>query len=181
MFKISRTKLIEIIKGIKGVTFANVTYFTDESKSKTVNKVKLLQKEVTLNVTLNANYENKVNRIKENKQGESGNFESQGMKGKRFMFENCRTLVETEKDHKILLYCMREHNAKSRVVYFHNGITITKDKAIEKDLFAPSFFKPKPTAGRGEVNQENDFSVFTVGIDKIKRITIGGNEYLIED
>jgi len=180
MFRITKDKLIELVKSVKGVTFANVTYFVNESKSRTIAGAKALQKEVTVNVTLNANYTAKVNRIKENKQDETPDFISEEMKGKKFMFENCRTLVEAEKTGKVMLYCMRENKAKSRVVYFHNGLTITKEKAIEKNLFAPSFFAPKTTAGRGEIEAENDFSVFTVGIDNIKRITINKTEYIVE-
>lgn len=180
MMKITRTSLVELIKAVKGVTFASITYKTDESKSRTIAGKKVLQKEVTLNVTLNANYTAKVNRIIENKQDGTPDFESEKMKGKKFSFENCRSIVENDKGDK-MLYCFKEHTAKSQTTYFFEGCVIPFEKAKEKDLFAPSFFAEKKTAGRGEVEAENDFSVFTVGFDKLKRITIKGQEYFIED
>lgn len=179
--KITRNELIEKIREIKGTTFINLTYKTDESKSRTVKGKKALQKEVTLNVTLNANYEAKVNRIIENKQDGEADFEAQEMKGKKLSFADCRSIVESVKSGSKMLYCFREHNAKSQTTYFFEGCVIPFEKAKERDLFAPSFFAEKKTVGRGEVEAENDFSVFTVGIDKIKRITMKGTEYFIED
>lgn len=180
MFTISREKLIGLIRSIKGVTFTSITYKTDESKSRTIAGKKALQKEVTLNVTLNANYDAKVNRIIENKQDGTPDFEARAMKGKKLSFDDCRSIVENDKGNK-MLYCFKEHNAKSNITYFHQDCVISFDKAKEKDLFAPSFFAEKETAGRGEINPENDFAVFTVGFDKIKRITIKGEEYFIKD
>lgn len=181
MYEITREKLIGLIRAIKGTTFINLTYKTDESGSRTIAGKKALQKEVTLNVTLNADYQKKVNRILENKQDTVGDFEANEMKGKKLSFDDCRCIVESEKTGNKMLYCFREHNAKSETTYFHNDCVISFEKAKEKDLFSPSFFTEKKTAGRGEVAEENDFSVFTVGIDKIKRITIKGDEYLIKD
>lgn len=177
---ISTNELIELIREVKGVTFANITYHTDESKSKTKGGKKLLQKATTVNVTLNADYEKKVNRVRENKQGEDNpDFVSQGMKGKKFAFDNCKSIVEAEKTGKKMLYCFKEHNAKSDTVYYHEGNAISIEDAKAQNLFAPSFFAEKKTVGRGTVETENDFAVFTVGIDKIKRITIKGNEYIV--
>ena len=177
---ISQKELIELIRNVKGVTFANITYHTNESKSKTINKQKALQKSVTLNVTLNANYAKKVNRVRENKQGEENpNFVSQGMKGKKFAFDNCKAIVEAEKTGNKMLYCFKEHTAKSDIVFYKDGEKIDRDEAIAQELFTPSYFKPVETVGRGSIDKENDFAVFTVGLDKIKRITIKGNEYII--
>lgn len=177
---ISQKELIELIRSVKGVTFANITYHTDESKSRTKGGKKALQKSTTINVTLNADYQKKVNRVRENKQGEdSPDFVSQSMKGKRFAFDDCKAIVEAEKTGKKMLYCFKEHNAKSDTVYYHDGEKITIDEAKKLDLFAPSFFAEKKTVGRGTVEKENEFAVFTVGLEKIKRITIKGNEYII--
>jgi len=180
MLNITRANLISLIRAVKGVTFASITYKTNESKSRTVAGKKALQKEVTLNVTLNANYEAKVNRIIENKQDGTPDFEAKEMKGKKLSFDDCRSIVENDKGNK-MLYCFKEHNAKSQITYFHNDCVIPFEKAKEKDLFAPSFFAEQTTAGRGEIDPENNFAVFTVGFDKIKRITIKGEEYLVTD
>lgn len=176
----TRKALVDFIRMIKGVTFASITYKTDESKSRTIAGKKALQKEVTVNVTLNADYTAKVNRIIENKQDGTPDFEAVEMKGKKLSFDDCRSIVENEKGNK-MLYCFKEHNAKSQTTYFHNDCVISFEKAKEKDLFAPSFFAETKTAGRGEVEADNDFKVFTIGFDKIKRITIKGQEYFIED
>jgi hypothetical protein len=180
MRKINRKELVEILRNTKGTTFASLTYKVDESKSKTINKKKVLQKEVTVNVTLNSNYENKVNRILETKQGEHANFVSKEMNGKTLSFPDCKCIVENKKAEK-MLYCAIEHNAKRLTTYFHNDVVITKEKAIEKGLFTPAFFKAKDTSGRGVVKKENDFSLITPKIENIKRITLNKEEYFITD
>jgi hypothetical protein len=168
----------DIIKSVKGVMFANVTYFVDESGSRTINGKKALQKSVTVNVTINADYEKKVNRILENKQGETPDFESMGMKGKSLVYPDCRALVQNDKGEQ-MLYAMIEHNAKREVAYYYQGELISKELAKEKDLFSPSFFAEKKTVGRGSVSDDNDFAVFTVFLKNIKRAKFNGMEYII--
>ncbi len=122
----------------------------------------MVQKETTLNVTINADYAKKINRVLENKQDETPDFEAQGMKGKERSFADCKSIVENARGNK-MLYCFKEHNTKSMTTYFHNDIVITKEKGIKLNLFTPSFLKPKESSvGRGAVDQENDFAVFTV-------------------
>ena len=170
--KINRNQLVNIIRYIKGTTFASLTYRVDESKSKTVMKKKLLQKEVTVNISLNAIYSKKVNKILETKQDEKLDFQAQKMKGKEYSFEGCKSIVENANGNR-MLYCFIENKAKRLTTYFHNDCVITKEKAIKLNLFTPAFFKVKPaTTGRGLVDIENDFSVITPAISNIKRIKI---------
>ena len=180
MKQITRNELITILRNTKGATFANLTYKVDESKSRTINKKKALQKEVTVNVTLNADYAKKVNRVLENKQDETPDFEAKAMNGKTKSFDDCRCIVENARGNR-MLYCFIENNAPRLTTYFHNDCVITKDKAIKLNLFTPAFFKPKETVGRGSVKSENDFSVITPSINNIKRIKMNKEEYIIID
>ena len=70
--KVTTVELIEVLTASNKATFVNVTYVTNESKSRTKKGKKLLQKSVTTNGTLNFSYEKKINRIldKENKQAD---------------------------------------------------------------------------------------------------------------
>ena len=97
--RVSKNKLIEMFLNYKkevtfsGVTFANITYLVDESKSKTVNKEKMLKKQVTVQIMLGASYQDKVNRIieKENQDKEKaekmGSFLSGEMSGKAYVID----------------------------------------------------------------------------------------------
>lgn len=174
---ISRNEFVDMLKKTKGTTFASITYFIDESKSKTINKKKVLQKSVTTNVTLNSDYEKKVNRVML-KQDDPANFKAFEMKGKEQVFPGCRCIVKNAKD-EFMLNCVIEHNTNKVTKYFFNGLPITIDEAIKQDLFTPSFFAPKTTAGRGTVDDENDFSVITPKIENIKCATLNSTEYII--
>ena len=180
MNTINRGQLIQMIRNINGATFASLTYRVDESKSKTVMKKKLLQKEVTVNVSLNAIYSNKINKILDKKQDETPDFTAQKMNGKEYSFDGCKSIVENAKGNR-MLYCFIEHNAKRLTTYFYNDCVITKENAIKKDLFTPAFFKPKDTVGRRNVDKQYDFSVITPSIKNIKRIKINKEEYFIVD
>ena len=197
MKKITKNELVEMLTNIKGVTFANITYKVDESKSKTVNKKKLLQKEVTVNVTINANYKRKINKILETKQNSDPVFESKIMNGKTYSFKNCKCIVENMngktysfKNCKCIvenmngtkmLYCFIENKAKRLTTYFHEQCVITKEKAIKKGFFTPAFFNKSNTVGRNSIDKENDFSVITPALSHIKRIKIMKEEYFIID
>ena len=180
MKKITKNELVEMLTNIKGVTFANITYKVDESKSKTVNKKKLLQKEVTVNVTINANYKRKINKILETKQNSDPVFESKIMNGKTYSFKNCKCIVENMNGTK-MLYCFIENKAKRLTTYFHEQCVITKEKAIKKGFFTPAFFNKSNTVGRNSIDKENDFSVITPALSHIKRIKIMKEEYFIID
>jgi len=46
-------------------------------------------------------------------------------------------------------------------------------------LLTPSFFTSRTSAGRGIVNEENNFDFNTLGFDKIVQITINKVDYII--
>lgn len=173
-------ELVEILRGYTGVVFASVTYLVDESKSRTVNGSKVLQKMVSTRITLNSIYERKVNRILEKKQGEMPTFTAEEMKGKYQVFPDCKCILKSEKTGELLLYGAIEHNARPHVTYFHNGKIITKEEAIKKDLFMPSAFAPKKTMGRGAVEEENDFALISPRLSSILSITLNGVRYRID-
>lgn len=177
---INRAELKTILSKISGVTFAHVVAFTDEYASRVVKGNRQLQKLTFRNVTIGSDYTNRVNRRLE-KQGEEANFVSEAMSGKSFV-EGSRVLAHANKDvNKTYLVCDQEKNAKTRTIYFHEGKKITKESAIEKNLFAPSFFAEKKTAGRGQVAEENNFFRLTIGVDNIIAIKLNKVEYIIED
>jgi len=161
-------------------TFAHVVYFTDESGSKTVNKEKVLQKFVRTCITIGSSYENRINRDL-TKQGEEANFTSQGMSGKAYC-EGSHYVAQAFKDEskKYLCYVV-EHHIKPFTVYYHEGKRISKAEAIEKNLFMPSYFAEKKTAGRGNMSEETNFKFNTLGIDKILTLTIRGKRYRVID
>jgi len=188
---ITRNELIEKFLNFKkdvattGVTFASITYKTDESQSRQVAGKKLLQKVVQTTMTLGADYEKKVNRIKEKKQGEEGDFTAQAMKGKHYVngYENPVVCVSSDADNrdKFMLVMITENRTKPSVQLFHNELPISREDAIAKNFFAPAYFNEKPTAGRGEVDPENDFKFTTLGFNKILQIKFGGVQYVVTD
>lgn len=61
--KITLAQFIEMMQSQKGATFSGLTYHVDESKSRTKNGAKMLQKTVELGATLNSVYKAKIDRI----------------------------------------------------------------------------------------------------------------------
>lgn len=177
---INRSELKNILSKIRGVTFAHVVAFTDEYGSRQVKGKRMLQKLTFRNVTIGSDYTNRVNRRLE-KQGEEADFVSEAMSGKSFV-EGSKVLAYANKDNnKFYLVCDQERTAKTRTIYFNEGKKISKEEAIEKNMFAPSFFAEKKTAGRGLVDEENNFFRMTIGLDNIIAIKLNKVEYIIED
>jgi len=163
-----------------GVTFANVIYKGDVSGSRTINKVKALQKVTEVQITLGSSYEAKVQRLEVKQGAESSDFEANKMSGKSYTngYENPVVHSDKRPDFKMLVMIV-EHKTKRKSTYFHNGEVITIDQATELDLLTPSFFAEKTTAGRGLVSEENDFDFNTLGFDKIMQITLNKTDYMI--
>lgn len=168
---------------LTGVTFANVIYQNDFSKSKTINKEKQVQKVTEVNITVGSDYTSKIQRIEVKKQGaESSDFQALKMKGKSYTngIENPVVHADKNPDFKMLVMIV-ENGSKRKTTYLHKGQIITLDQAVEMDLLTDSFYKKdtKKTAGRGVVNAENDFDFQTLGFDKIKQITINKTDYIV--
>lgn len=165
-----------------GVTFANVIYKNDYSKSKTINKVKQLQKITETRITLGADYTSKVQRIEVKKQGaESSEFQAMKMNGKSYTNGTENPVVHADKNpSKRMLVMIIENGVKSNTTYLHNNEVVTMKQAEELDLLTNAHYTPnKVVVGRGVVNDENTFKFNTLGFDKIIQITINKVDYII--
>jgi hypothetical protein len=185
---ITQAQLVEMMLNFNkevsfsGVTFANVIYKNDYSKSKTINKVKQLQKITETRITLGADYTSKVQRIEVKKQGaETSEFQAMKMKGKSYTNGTENPVVHADKnpDNKMLVMIV-ENGVKSNTTYLHNNEIVTMKQAEELDLLTNAHYKPKAiVVGRGAVNEENAFKFNTLGFDKIMQITINKTDYII--
>lgn len=177
---ITLAQLREMLMKHKGTTFSHVVAFTDEYGSRVVGGKRQLQKLTFRNITIGSNYENRVNTRLE-KQGEEANFESEAMSGKTFV-EGSNCLAFMNKNPKVeYLVCDQEKKAKVNTWLYHNGEKISKEQAIAKNLFAPSYFAEKKTAGRGLVDEANNFFRLTITLSNIIALTFKGTNYIIED
>ena len=161
----------------------SLTYFVDESKSRTIGGNKQVQKRVKVNnLYLNHNYTNKVQNLTGNTE-----FVAHELNGKERI---CSTIISSQSKKnfgKLMLDGKILHTESTKVLgYFHNGIQIELDKNNptigRNDLVAPSFYqKSTYTSGRNSVSEENDFRMITPFLDNIETIKIQGQEYLIKE
>ena len=163
-----------------GVAFGSVVYFVDESGAKTEKGKKVLQKMTRVAITIGANYEKRINRDL-TKQGEEANFTAQSMSGKEYINNEGVLATDTKTHTKTYLVATVENNAKPDTIYFHEGKRISKQDAIEKNLFMPSYFADKKTSGRGNMSEEKDFHTINPNIDNIISITLNKTKYLVEN
>jgi hypothetical protein len=175
-------KLIEFKKNISatGVAFGSVVYFVDESGAKTVQGKKVLQKLVRVPITLGAKYENRINKDLV-KNGEEGNFTAQAMSGKKHLNDEGVLLTDTKTEIKMYLNAVVENHITPDTIYFHEGKRIDKSKAIELNLFMPSYFTPKTTMGRGNMSEEKDFHIINPNMDNVISLKLNKVKYLVKD
>lgn len=184
--RITKAQLLNLLTDFKkqisnsGVAFGNVVYFVDESQSRTSDKKKVLQKLTRVNITIGANYENRVNRDLV-KQGEEANFTSQAMSGKDYVNEDRVIATDVKTGTKKYLVATVENHTIPDTVYFYQGKRISKKDAIEKDLFMPSYFTPKTTSGRGNMSEEKDFHTISPNVDNIISLTLNKTKYVVID
>jgi hypothetical protein len=177
---ITLAELREMLLKHKGTTFAHIVAFTDEYGSRVVKGKRLLQKLTFRNITIGSNYENRVNTRLE-KQGDEVGFESQEMSGKTFVEgSNCLAFMNKNANVEYLV-CDQEKKAKVNVWLYNEGKKISKEDAIAKNLFAPAYFAEKKTAGRGLVDEANNFFRLTITLTNIIALTFKGTNYIIED
>lgn len=182
--KLTKTELLALLGEFKknisatGVAFGNIVYFVDEGGSKTVNKQKVLQKLVRVNLTIGSNYENRINRDLV-KQGEEANFTAQAMSGKEYINNEGVIAKDTKTGLKRYLVATVENKTKPDTIYFHEGKRIAKEKAIELGLFMPSYFAEKPTSGRGNMSEEKDFHTINPNFDAIISLTLNKTKYIV--
>jgi hypothetical protein len=165
-----------LVKYFTRSTAVSMTYFVDDSRSRTIKGTKQVQKLVRVkNAYLNHDYTNKV----EGFIGEE--FIAQELKGKTRITSTIlqsNSTAEFMLDAKIL-----KTEAVELLGYFHKGNPITEAEAVALDLWAPIYFNPTPkkTAGRGLVAPQNDFRMITPYISRILKIKFCGTEYLITE
>ncbi len=167
---------------LTGVTFADVIYKNDVSKSRQKGGKKVMQKIKECRITVGSDYQTKVQKVHTVKQGMESDFKANKMLGKSYTngVENPVVHADKNPDFKMLVMVCEAHNRKhNKTTYLHNGEIITIDQAKEMDLLQPSFFDKKKTAGRGTVNEEHDFDYLTLGFDKIKQITLNKTDYIV--
>ena len=174
---ISVANFIGLIKDFTRSTAISMTYFVDDSRSRTIKGEKQVQKLVRVkNAYLNHNYTNKVINLT----GET-TFVAEEMKGKERV---STTLIRSLKTGEMMLDAkILKTEAVELLGYYHNGNEITEAEAVALDLWAPIYFNPTPkkTAGRGLVAVEDDFRMITPYISRITEIKFNGTEYLITE
>lgn len=187
--KIIKTNLVKLLAELSefrknisatGVAFGSIVYFVDESGSKTVDKKKVLQKLVRLTLTLGASYEKRINRDL-TKQGEEDNFTAQSMSGKEYINDEGIIAIDTKTRTKHYLIATVENHTIPDTIYFHEGKRISKEKAIELNLFMPSYFTPKTTSGRGNMSEEKDFHTISPKLENIISLKLNGVKRIIEN
>lgn len=164
-----------LVKPFTRSTAISMTYFVDDSRSRTVKGQKQVQKLVTVkNCYLNHNYENKVRNLT----GDT-TFQAEELKGKTRI---STTLLKSNKTGELMLDAkILKTEAVTLLGYYHNGNIITEAEAVSLDLWAESYYKPKEkqTAGRGTVSVADDFRMITPYLSRILMITFNGTEYTL--
>lgn len=169
-----------------GVSFSSLSYLVDVAESKISDGQKLLKKFVKINATIGSDYEAKVNRIVENKQGEVIDFVAQPQNGKEYYIDGSPVVRDTKTGTKrYLVFIVENHTSKpiEHQFFIANGMKpVSKEQIWNSDYITPSGLSPKEyTSGRGAVDKENDFAFRTVDFNNLKGFKIGGIEYKIID
>jgi hypothetical protein len=169
-----------------GVSFSSLSYLVDVAESKVSDGQKLLKKFVKINATIGSDYEAKVNRIVENKQGEVINFVAQPQFGKEYYIDGSPVVRDTKTGTKrYLVFIVENHTSRpiEHQFFIANGMKkVSKEQIWNSDYITPSGLSTKEyTSGRGAVNKENDFAFRTVDFNNLKGFKIGGIEYRIID
>ena len=169
--KVTVAELVELIKPITKSTFIGLCYTVDESYSRMRGGRKMLQKTVCVNATLNHDYQTKVQKLTGNNE-----FVANPLKGKTKV---SNTVLLSDKTGKAMLYATILKNAKRETTYFHEGIEISREDAVKRDMFAPSYFKPRPTKGRGTVAEEDNFDLISPYFSNLNWVRVNGVEYQV--
>jgi hypothetical protein len=175
---VTTEQLAAIVQPITKSTMISVLYKVDDTRSKTVNKVKTIQKisNVTL-AYLNHNYTNKVKTL-------SGDetFVAEPLKGKYRVSSSVLAANNSDEkmiDAKVLANDIKGNNVAKIIAYFHNGNEITESEGIALGLWTNSYFEPKdkPLMGRGTVAPEDDFYIINTYFKNILFLKVEGTLY----
>jgi hypothetical protein len=115
------------------------------------------------------------------KQGEEDNFTAQAMSGKEYINDEGIIAIDTKTRTKNYLVATVENKTTPNTIFFHEGKRISKDKAIELNLFMPSYFAEKTTSGRGNMSEAKDFHTISPNVTNIISITLNRTKYIVED
>lgn len=184
IIRISTVEAINMFSNYKkqisasGVSFSNMTYLVDESKSKTVQGKKMLQKLVTTNATIGSDYAKKVNRILD-KEGKEIVFESQPMRGKEYVSLGNPVCTDTKTQTKKYLVFIVENHTKPQSQLILNGKEVKREDVWNENFITPAGLKPNAVAGRGTINEENNFFFRTLDFNNLISFNMNGNMYLI--
>jgi len=162
-----------------GVAFSNIAYLVDESRSKTVKGEKVLQKMVETNATIGSDYTKKVNKILD-KEGKEIDFVAQPMKGKEYVNEGNPVCTDTKTQTKKYLVFIVEGHSKPQTQLILDGKLVDRKDVWNEDYITPAGLKPNAVAGRGTINEENNFFFRTLNFDNLISFNMNGNMYLIE-
>lgn len=163
-----------------GVAFSNLTYICDESKSKTVNKQKVLQKLVETNATIGSDYGKKVGRILD-KEGKEIEFTPQPRKGLR-RIEDSPVCIDEATESKFYLDFIVEGHSKPQVQLILNGKNVARKDVWNEQYITPAGLKEETAvAGRGLINEENNFFFRNLNFDNLISFNMNGKCYLITD
>ena len=166
MTTITKTELIELLNGVESSTFVHLVTETKVRMNKTNNPFyDKVTKKSSCNFLMGNDYEKRVN-TNEVKEGLEGTFEVEEMKGKRHISKVVCVDTKTETKHYICVE--RFDEIKPKVEYSFEGNT------IEKLMFESYMVKVSESQKQ---QQERKVKWLTYGIDSIKQISFGKEQY----
>lgn len=187
LVRITRQNAIQMFLNYKkeisatGVAFSSLTYICDENKSRTVKGKKLLQKMVTTNATIGSDYEKKVNRIL-TKEEKDVIFSAQPMKGKEYVSaDRPPVATDTATRTKLYLVFIVENHTKPETQLLLDGKPVERAKVWNAEYITPAGLQGDAIAGRGTINEENNFYFRTLNFNNLISFNMNGKFYLIED
>lgn len=137
--KITLAQFTEMMKSVKGATFSGLTYHVDESKSRTKNGAKMLQKTVELAATLNSVYQAKIDRIL-TENGLDFDWTPNKMTGRSYdANDKNRCIVYKDKNPNIGYLCfVAEAHAKPNTQLFRNGQPVDRKDVWNEQYITPA-------------------------------------------
>ncbi len=162
---ITRTALIALLMEIKGATFATLTLSTDPRMKKTGNAMAGLVRKVAIhNVTLNANYENSVNR-QLGREDKKADFKAQE---RAWGVHLSPAVVE----HKGVLYVHSKLEKTLETMY----VSTLDNKPV--DVAEIAAFLPVKAENKTQ-GTEKEIMVFSPKVENIVAITVKGENYQV--
>jgi hypothetical protein len=180
--EVTAAQLAAIVQPVTRSQPVSIVYEGAHRFSRTVKGTKVLTTVTrVINAWLNHDYTKKVRNIT----GDT-TFQSEELRGKTRLSS---TVIRSDKSGELLLdyKVLNVNDPEQRTQFFtlslkHNGVEISIEEAEKNDLFQPAYYAPKDetqTSGRGTVEFEDDFQMFTLSFNKIQKLVMGGVEYTV--